>query len=128
METGKLYMQYRENGQPEVIFEPMGGTVFLTVNQIAKFLGCFPATVNSHLRSIIKSGVFHEPDICCHYKYMVPNAEYSERQGVLYNLDVIIALAYRIKSLNSEVFRNWLTRRICGQDSRQKLFEGFIWN
>jgi len=43
METGKLYMQYSENGMPEVVFEPVNGTVWLTANQTAQFLGCFPA-------------------------------------------------------------------------------------
>ena len=127
METGKLYMQYKENGQPEVVFEPINGTVWLTVNQIAQLLGCFSVKITYNIKAIIKSGVFHEPNVCRHYKYAVPNSEYPERQGVLYNLDVIIALSYRVKSLNSEVFRNWLTKRIYRQQKQEK-FEDFIWN
>jgi len=128
METGKLYMQYRENGQPEIVFEPANGTVWLTANQVAQFLGCFPVKITSNIKVIFKSEILQENDACCHYKYIVPNAEYPERQGVLYNLDMVIALAYRIKSLNSEVFRNWLRKRICEQEKQHKLFESFIWN
>ena len=128
METGKLYMQYSENGMPEIVFEPVNGTVWLTVNQTAQLLGCFAAKVTCNIQAIFKSEILRENEVCCRYKYTVPNAEYPERQGVLYNLDMIIALAYRIKSLNSKVFRSWLAKRIYRQEKQQKIFEGFIWN
>jgi hypothetical protein len=113
METGKLYMQYKGNGQPEVVFEPENGNIWLTSNQIAQLLGCFAAKVTSNIKVIFKSEILRKQDVCCHYRYTVPNTEYPERQGVLYNLEMIIALAYRIKSYNSEVFRNWLIKRAC---------------
>lgn len=125
METGKLYMKYSENGIPEVIFEPVNGTVFLTVNEIANFLGCFVSKVTGNIKVIFKSEVLREQDICCYYKYTVPNVEYPERQGVLYSLDMVIALAYRIKSYNSDVFRSWLTKRIC-QPVKEKLIPGLF--
>ena len=37
METGTLYIREDETGNPEVIFEPVEDTVWLNVNQIAKF-------------------------------------------------------------------------------------------
>jgi len=128
METGKLYMQYKEDGQPEVIFEPVNGTVWLTTNQIAQLLGCFVVKITSNIKVIFKSEILRENEVCCYYRYTVSNREYPERQGVLYNLDMVIALAYRIKSFNSEVFRNWLIKRIYRQEKRQELFEDFIWN
>jgi hypothetical protein len=128
MERGKLYMRYSENGIPEVVFEPVNGTVFLTVNEIANLLGCFAGKVTSNIKVIFKSEVLREQDVCCYYRYTVPNVEYPERQGVLYSLDMVVALAYRIKSCNSEIFRNWLTKRIYRQEKRQTLLENFIWN
>jgi hypothetical protein len=128
METGKLYMQYSENGMPEVVFEPVNGTVWLTANQTAQFLGCFPAKVTCNIKAIFKSEILSENDVCSPYRYTVPNAEYPERQGILYSMDMIIALAYRIKSLNSEVFRSWLAKQICRQEKQHKLFEDINWN
>jgi hypothetical protein len=128
METGKLYMKYSESGIPEVIFEPVYGTVFLSANEIANFLGCFVGKVTSNIKVIFKLKVLQEQDVCCYYRYTVPNVEYSERQGVLYNLDMIIALAYQIKSYNSEIFRRWLMKRIFRQEKRQNLLDSFIWN
>jgi hypothetical protein len=128
METGKLYMHCKDDGQQEVIFEPVNGTVYLTVGAIAQFLGCFAGKVTSNIKVIFKSGIFREQDVCSYYKYTVPKSEYPERQGVLYNLDMIIALAYRIKTCNSEIFRCWLPTRLCRQSKGQILLEDFIWN
>jgi hypothetical protein len=113
METGKLFMQMQDDGSMKVVFEPVNGTVWLTANQTAQFLGCYPVKVTSNIKVIFKSEVLRESEVCRTYKYYVNSKTYPERQGVLYNLDVIIALAYRIKSRNSEVFRNWLIKRTC---------------
>ena len=106
-------MKYSKDGIPEVVFEPVNGIVFLSENEIADLLGCFVGKVTSNIKVIFKSEILREQDVCIYYRYTVPNTEYPERQGVLYNLEMIIALAYRIKSYNSEVFRNWLIKRAC---------------
>jgi hypothetical protein len=128
METGKLFMQMQENGSMKVIFEPVGSTVWLTDSQIARLLGCFKIKVTSNIRVILKSGIFREDDICRTYKYYVATKVFSERQGVLYNLDMIIALSYRINSYKSEIFRLWLTKRICKSEQKQLDLEVFSWN
>jgi hypothetical protein len=128
MERGKLYMKYSKDGIPEVVFEPVNGIVFLSENEIADLLGCFVGKVTSNIKVIFKSEILREQDVCCYYRYTVPNVEYSERQGVLYNLEMIIDLSFRIKSYNSEVFRNWLMKRICQQEKHKSIFEDFIWN
>jgi hypothetical protein len=117
METGKLYIREDEIGNPEVIFEPVEGTVWVNVNQIAKLLGCFPVAASNHLRAIMKSGVLWESDVCRTYRYYTNSKTYPEREGVLYNLDVVIALSYRIKSCQSEIIRKWLLKRICAVQS-----------
>jgi hypothetical protein len=113
METGTLYIREDEIGKPEVIFEPVEGTVWLNVNQIAKLLGCFPVTVSNHLRAVMKSGILWENEVCRSYRYYTNSKTCPEREGILYNLDVVIALAYRIKSYQSEIIRKWLLKRIC---------------
>ena len=117
METGKLFIREDEIGKPEVIFEPVEDAVWLNVNQIAKLFGCFPVTASNHLRAVMKSGVFWENEVCHTYIYYTKSKTYPEREGVLYNLDVVIALAYRIKSYQSEIIRKWLLKRICAVQS-----------
>jgi hypothetical protein len=118
METGILFIQEEETGKSKVIFEPVEGTIWMNVNQIAKLLGRFPVTVSNHLRAVMKSGVLCENEVCRSYRYYTNSKTCPEREGVLYNLDVVIALAYRIKSCQSEIIRKWLLKRICaGQSS-----------
>jgi hypothetical protein len=117
METGKLYIRKNETGKPEVIFEPVEGMVWMNVNQIAKLLGCFPVTISNHLRAVMKSGVLWESDVCRLYRYYTNSKTYPECEGVLCNLDVVIALAYWIKSYQSEIIRKWLLKRICAVQS-----------
>jgi hypothetical protein len=117
METGILFIQEEETGKPKVIFESAEGTVWMNVNQMAKLLGCFPVTVSNHLKAVMKSGVLWENEVCRSYRYYTNSKTCPEREGVLYNLDVVIALAYRIKSYQSEIIRKWLKKRICAGQS-----------
>jgi hypothetical protein len=102
MEKGEIII--REYG---VKIIPVNGNVWLSEWQIAELFGVFVAKVSSNIRSILKSGVLWENEVSyCHH--------YANGNSVdLYNLEMIIALAFRIKSKNSEVFRNWLIKRAC---------------
>jgi hypothetical protein len=109
MDTGKLYIQERENGKPEIIFEPANDTVWLSSWEIGKLLGTYSVTISNHLRAIFKSGILRE-DRVCHYQ------RYSNGNSVdLYNLEVILALAFRIHSPNADLLRQWAIARIIGK-------------
>lgn len=79
--------------------------VWMTQHEITDLFGCFVSKVNSNIRSILKSGILHESDVCrtCHYQ----NGNIVEEYG----LEMIIALSFRIKSRNAEIFRKWLMRK-----------------
>jgi hypothetical protein len=122
MGTGKLFIREDEIGKPEIVFEPAEGTVWLSTYEIASLLGCYTATVTKNAKSIFKAGILRESDVCRPYRYNVSSGEYRERERTLYNIEIIIALAYRIKSRNSEVFREWLLKRLASNRKHQ-LFE-----
>jgi hypothetical protein len=119
METGKLFIREDEPGRPEVVFEPVNGTVWLSICEIASLLGCYTATVTKNAKSIFKADILRESDVYRSYRYNASSGEYRERERTLYNLDMIIALAYRIKSRNSEVFREWLQKRLVSNRKQQ---------
>jgi hypothetical protein len=104
MERGKIIIN--EN---EVKITPENGNVWLSEWQIAELFGVFVAKVSSNIRSIFKSEVLRESDVSyCE--------NYSNGGSVdLYNLEMIAALAFRIKSKNSEIFRSWLMKRACSK-------------
>jgi len=102
MERGKITIN--ENG---VKITPANGDIWLSVYEIAKLFDVFPAKVNSNIRSILKSEVLRESEVLYCERYA------NGGSVDLYNLEMITALAFRIKSKNSDFFRSWLIKRAC---------------
>jgi hypothetical protein len=93
-----------ENGRV-VITPSLDGTVWMTKHEIARLFGCFVAKVVSNIAVILKSEVLDENRVCRFHRY-------RDGGGMeLYNLEMITALAFRIRSYNAEVFRQWLMER-----------------
>lgn len=92
-----------ENG---IMHIPQSFDICMTQHEIADLFGCFVSKVNSNIRSIIKSGVLCETDVCQTYHYQ--NGSFVG----IYNLEMIIALSFRIQSRNAEVFRKYLIRKL----------------
>jgi hypothetical protein len=104
MERGKIIIN--EN---RVKITPANGNVWLSEWQIAELFGVFVAKVSSNIKSILKSEVLRESGVfyCEHYA--------NGGSVDLYNLEMITALAFKIKSRNSEIFRNWLMKCACSK-------------
>ena len=92
-----------ENGQ--VTIHPATNGVWLTQSQIADLFGVFTAAVSTNIRTILKSEVLHEDRVihCARCR----NGNIVER----YSLEIIVALAFRLKSENAEAFRRWIVER-----------------
>lgn len=92
-----------ENGL--VTIRPTANGVWLTQSQIADMFGVFTAAVSANIRAILKSGVLHEDHVV--RRTRCRNVNIVER----YNLEMITALAFRLKSENAGVFRHWIIER-----------------
>lgn len=80
--------------------------VWMTKHEIARLLGCFVAKVVSNIPSILKAGVLDERAVCRRIRY-------DDGSGVeLYGLEMIVALAFRIKSRNADLLRRWIMTRV----------------
>ena len=92
-----------ENGRVEI--HTPENRVWLTRHQIADLFGVFVPAVGSNIRSILKRGILCEE--------RVYRRERNRDGGIveLYSLEMIAALAFRLKSGNAEAFRRWLVRR-----------------
>lgn len=85
-----------------VTIRPAAGNVWLTQHQIAGLFGVFVSAVGNNIRSILKNEVLREEEVCRHQKI--------ENGGILtlYNLEMITALAFRLKSRPAQQFRRWI--------------------
>lgn len=88
-----------------VLVSPVGGEVWLTKHEIADLFECFVAKVDANVRATLKAGVLDEDKVCRTMRYS------DDSSVMLYNLEMITALAFRIKSRNSDAFRRWLMAR-----------------
>jgi len=92
-----------ENGRVTIL--PNANGIWLTQSQIADLFGVFISAVNANIRAILKSGILDE--IRVFRRTRSRNGNLVERYG----LEMITALAFRLKSENAEIFRKWLVER-----------------
>ncbi|WP_278966326.1 protein-tyrosine kinase [Alistipes senegalensis] len=81
------------------------GDIWLAQFEIAHLFGVFVSAVSANIRAIYKSGALKE--------YETQRVE-KIRDGCYlesYNMEMIIALAFRLRSRQTSVFRRWLTHR-----------------
>lgn len=91
-------------------------TVWLTQEQMAELFGKSKKTISEHIRNIYLEGELTE--LATMRKS--GNSGFSTKPTNYYNLDVIISVGYRVKSLRGTQFRQWATKRL-----REYIIKGF---
>lgn len=100
MERGSIKFRLNSDNILSVKIELADSTVWLTKNEIARLLDVFVQSVSTNLREIFKYQELFEGEVT------------KPSNGVIYyNLDVVIALAFRCKSSICRKFREWLRDR-----------------
>jgi hypothetical protein len=91
-------------------------TVWLSQEQMAVLFGKARTTITEHIRNIFKEGELQEEVVCRFFRHTTQHgAIEGKTQEVsirLYNLDVIISVGYRVKSIRGTQFRQWATKRL----------------
>lgn len=90
----------------EVIFEDE--TVWLTQDQMAQMFEKAKSTINEHIKHIFAECELDETIVVKKFG----NSEFQQKAPNYYNLDVIISVGYRVKSLRGTQFRQWATKRL----------------
>ena len=96
-------------------------TAWLTASSIAELYGTSRQNVSHHIKNIYKEDEL-SPDATCK-KYLQVQTEGSRTVSRVfdhYNLDMIIAVGYRVKSSVATRFRQWATDRL-----REYIVKGF---
>jgi hypothetical protein len=102
-------------------------TVWLTQAQIALLFGKGRTTVTEHLGNIFKEGELDEKVVCRDFRLTTSHGAIEGKTQATnvkhYNLDVIISVGYRVKSLQGTQFRIWATQRL-----KEYIIKGFVLN
>lgn len=95
-------------------------TFWLTQKAMAELFGVDVRTVSEHLGNIFESG---ELDKASSTASSGISGRTQGRPPVYYNLDVIIAVGYRVNSIRATRFRQWATATL-----REYITKGFVLN
>jgi len=116
-----------DNGEPNIEVRIENETVWLSQDQIAELFDKGRSTITEHILNIFKEGELDEKVVCRDFRRTTAHgAIKGKTQDVsvkYYNLDVIISVGYRVKSIQGTKFRQWATARL-----REYLVQGFTMN
>lgn len=107
-----------EDGQSRIEVRVKGETVWLSLNQMADLFGRDKSVISRHIASIFEEGELVETSVVA--DFATTAADGKTYQVRYFNLDVIISVGYRVKSLRGMQFRIWATQRL-----REYIVKGF---
>ena len=94
-------------------------TVWLTQQQMADLFNKAKSTINEHIKNIFDEGELIEAEVS--RKFGI--SEFSTKPTNFYNLDVIISVGYRVKSIQGTRFRIWATQQL-----KEYITKGYLLN
>ena len=85
-------------------------SVWLTLDQMATLFERDKSTISRHIKNIFTEGELVRNSVVANFATTATDGK--EYQVDYYNLDVIISVGYRVKSLRGTQFRQWATKRL----------------
>ncbi len=109
-----IYKSTEEKVELSVFIE--NETVWLTIDQMAELFNKSRSTINEHILNIYSEKELLEESTM----RKIGNSDFSTKPTNYYNLDVIISVGYRVKSVQGTRFRQWATERL-----KEYIIKGF---
>ena len=107
MPNSNILMYTTEDGLTKIEATFENDTVWLSIDQMAELFQRDRSVIGKHVRNIFKEGELNKESVWAKFAYTaVDGKEYNVDY---YNLDVIISVGYRVKSLRGTQFRIWAT-------------------
>ena len=105
MSKSNIIMYTTEDGLSKVEATFDQDTVWLSLDQMAKLFQRDNSVIGKHVRNIFKEGELNRNSVSAKFAYTASDGK--TYQVDYYNLDVIISVGYRVKSLRGTQFRIW---------------------
>ncbi len=119
---GEIILYTTPNGVEKVEVHFQGETFWLSQRRMAELFDVEVNTINYHLKEIYQSGELQEEATIRKFRIVqIEGGRSVTREVDFYNLDVIIAVGYRVNSLRATQFRIWATQTL-----REFIVKGFV--
>ena len=105
----QIILYASEDGETRLQVNLKDETVWLTQDQMALLFGKGRSTITEHISNVFKEGELVESEVCRNFRQTTHHGaikgKTQSREVKHYNLDVIISVGYRVKSLQGTRFR-----------------------
>lgn len=113
-DSSSIMIYVTEDNQISLDVKLENETVWLSQSQMALLFGRDRSVISRHINNIFKEGELEKSLVCANFAH---TEKYGRKEGFVqvvtteyYNLDVIISVGYRVKSINGTRFRQWANR------------------
>ncbi|WP_458042811.1 MULTISPECIES: RhuM family protein [Bacteria] len=108
--AGEIVLYTTEDGLANVQLRAIDGTAWLSQRDIAGLFQVTPQAITQHVQTIYGDGELTEAATCNDYlQVRTEGAREVTRSVRHYNLDMILAIGYRVRSPRGTQFRRWAT-------------------
>jgi hypothetical protein len=121
MNPGEIIIYQNKEGNIRFDVRLEDETVWLTQAQMAELFGKNKRTISEHITNVFKEDELNENSVV--RKFRTTASDFKNYDTNYYNLDVIISVGYRVKSLQGTQFRIWATQRL-----KEYIIKGFALN
>ena len=104
----EMIIYQTDDGAVKVDVQMADETVWLTIDGMSKLFDKSRSTINEHILHVFEEGELKQEESV----RKIGNSDFSTKPTNYYNLDVIISVGYRVKSLRGTQFRQWATKRL----------------
>lgn len=116
---GKILFYTTEEGKLNLGVLFSGETVWLTQGQMVELFNRDKSVISRHIKNIFAEGELDEKSVVAFFATTASDGKTYDI--AYYNLDVIISVGYRVKSVQGTQFRMWATKTL-----REFIIKGFV--
>ena len=118
---GEVLIYQSENGQIKIDIRLVNETLWMTQSDMAQLFQCSSDNISLHLKNIYEEGELQESATTEDFSVVRREGKRTVRRKMtFYNLDAVISVGYRVKSIIATRFRIWATERL-----KEYIIKGF---
>ena len=126
-ENDQIIIYQTSDGKTQIDVRMENETVWLTQSQMANLFQKDRTVIGRHIQNIFKEGELERELVCANFAHTTQHGAIEGKTQVqalvMYNLDVIISVGYRVKSKRGVLFRQWANKIL-----KDYLVKGFAIN
>ena len=120
--NGEVLIYKTDDGRVKIDVRLVNETLWMTQSDMARLFRCSPDNISLHLKNIYDEGELDRVSTTEDFSVVRQEGKRKVRRKMtFYNLDAVISVGYRVKSLIATRFRIWATERL-----KEYIIKGFV--